>query len=1091
MTTSVALTRVQEETAAAAAAVMQASRPKLNLSSGVSARMAQYHEAAAAVDAKPTRKALGDRTNSLSALVVDTKLALANGKMNAAPPPSTNDAPAATDTAAPAAIAAAPPTVVAPGEVDSTGVLTPRAAAAPVPQAAVVAPTLVITPRAVDPAATARLHSLVITNATLEASPRPAGRPVESPATTKAIAIAESRLAYVEAREESGLLSARTIATMKAEALVAAAEAYHTHRAGGDETDARRRPTRPLRGGASFKPSVIEQIEGTLRHRDPATDVMGAPLVLDGETIDDLKRQHDAAAAAAAPRLAAQKQAAAAEEAAVTDGELGAPSVDLVSSLRGGGTPEPRNYWEVKMVELYQVAIARCLKKPHESWRASCGPLGNRANIIAALRRLDDEEAKQRVRTLQGPPPPTPETLGYALSTPFAGRTTPAAATPAATLPAKVAATLAATPAATLAATPASTLPATPAATPLACGLSTGLGISAALSTPVGGSVSPYAHAAWSEKERPAPAPSGTAVAPHDAYVAALFPATSAASSPATGGTDTEATDTDASSPESAPAAAVMAVAGAKTAPSAKTPGSRRSEKKPRARPLRAGDSPLKLRIKRGLGMSTASPRSKAASIARLSAADAAAVHAAKQAGVKVRKARVTGASSSDEEGADEGLEKPPTTRIQMGDKSFVVQYRHLPRASDKPGVAPMATEALATEVLAKEVVAASVAAAVAKKVAKAAAVAEVATSKVSNLREDEDLFASIPDATAMAETMPQKSKRAVPKRRLNLAERRGGSHRSFRAVNAKAVAAEEAEAVPKQVEVLQEVEGVEVYSLAAGVATSLDAKAAGRGPSPAASSGRRSPGTADAIRLDLLDEMESALDSHRSESGGLSVRRAALSDEATGAAGAAGISAERAAILSSLSFLSADSHCEGAESGAESPPPNAPLPALSLPALRVPAGQRESAPPLQPLALGSLAAAALPAGVLASPRGTVSPRASPRRRAGVSPRAANALGGLVTPRGTVLALATPRAVVASIAKSGRRLMANARGKQSSWVWKSKPAPEAKPATTSSTRAALPTLAESPLHADSPLATPAGAPADYPKPATSGWFVKW
>jgi len=294
----------------AAAEVMKASRPKLALSKDVSTRMQKYTESAAAVDAPPTRRALGNRTNSLNSLTLNTKMALDAGKQVGN---------------GHASLAADAPAIATPAE----------------PQ--------VGTPRMVDPVAVARLHSLALTNAMFLKSPQPAKARVqnpwdtEAPATAKAAQIAEARLAYVEAREATGLVSPRTIATMKAEALAEAAEMYHTHRsmntspqtiesdshpsatipaaeaetallppvvqaaydasaktAAEDEAAAGHAPVAAPRGVVSSSPcvkpaarrkSIIDKFAGSLKQRDPTTDRFGVPLVDTAPLVSPLKKK--------------------------------------------------------------------------------------------------------------------------------------------------------------------------------------------------------------------------------------------------------------------------------------------------------------------------------------------------------------------------------------------------------------------------------------------------------------------------------------------------------------------------------------------------------------------------------------------------------------------------------------------------------------------------------------------------------------------------------------------------------------------------------------------------------------------------------
>jgi len=307
---TVSLSLVREETMLAAAEVMKASRPKLALSKDVSTRMQKYTESAAAVDAPPTRRALGNRTNSLNSLTLNTKMALDAGKQVGN---------------GHASLAADAPAIATPAE----------------PQ--------VGTPRMVDPVAVARLHSLALTNAMFLKSPQPAKARVqnpwdtEAPATAKAAQIAEARLAYVEAREATGLVSPRTIATMKAEALAEAAEMYHTHRsmntspqtiesdshpsatipaaeaetallppavqaaydasaktAMEDEAAAGPAPVAAPRGVVSSSPcvkpaarrkSIIDKFAGSLKQRDPTTDRFGVPLVDTAPLVSPLKKK--------------------------------------------------------------------------------------------------------------------------------------------------------------------------------------------------------------------------------------------------------------------------------------------------------------------------------------------------------------------------------------------------------------------------------------------------------------------------------------------------------------------------------------------------------------------------------------------------------------------------------------------------------------------------------------------------------------------------------------------------------------------------------------------------------------------------------
>ena len=149
----------------------------------------------------------------------------------------------------------------------------------------------------VSPSATARLHALAVANGLLMTSPPAAPQPrkmIENHVTpsAKAVRVAEVGLAKAEALEANGELSDRSVATMKAEALAAAAREY--------------------------RKAIVE--------------------------------------------------AAASEE----------------KTARG-----LINYWELRMEQLRSLAIERGIKTEDASWRECVGGNGNRANIIAALKRAD------------------------------------------------------------------------------------------------------------------------------------------------------------------------------------------------------------------------------------------------------------------------------------------------------------------------------------------------------------------------------------------------------------------------------------------------------------------------------------------------------------------------------------------------------------------------------------------------------------------------------------------------------------------------------------------------------------------------------
>ena len=86
------------------------------------------------------------------------------------------------------------------------------------------------------------------------------------------------------------------------------------------------------------------------------------------------------------------------------------------------GTPRSKHaanytaddYWSMKIEHLQCVAVARGIKKSGESWQACCGPLGNRVNIIAALRRYD----KARIHTTPGDRSPRTQPLNADYSSP-------------------------------------------------------------------------------------------------------------------------------------------------------------------------------------------------------------------------------------------------------------------------------------------------------------------------------------------------------------------------------------------------------------------------------------------------------------------------------------------------------------------------------------------------------------------------------------------------------------------------------------------------------------------------------------------------
>ena len=153
------------------------------------------------------------------------------------------------------------------------------------------APTPTIKPKITEESVS-RLHALALANASSPSGQEniaPAGpmtSPKAPPPTARARKIALHGVKYAEAR--SGVLSERTVASMKAEALEAAALEYHRQRALAPDTD----------------------------------------------------------------------------------------------------PPQP-GYWELRTERLRDLAIERGLKKPGQTWKEACGPMGNKANIISALRKLD------------------------------------------------------------------------------------------------------------------------------------------------------------------------------------------------------------------------------------------------------------------------------------------------------------------------------------------------------------------------------------------------------------------------------------------------------------------------------------------------------------------------------------------------------------------------------------------------------------------------------------------------------------------------------------------------------------------------------
>ena len=77
------------------------------------------------------------------------------------------------------------------------------------------------------------------------------------------------------------------------------------------------------------------------------------------------------------------------------------------------------DYWELKTADLQSLAISRGIKREGESWKACVGGMGNRANIIGALRRFDELEAARCLANLSpsapaAGPPKSPKKLAAA-----------------------------------------------------------------------------------------------------------------------------------------------------------------------------------------------------------------------------------------------------------------------------------------------------------------------------------------------------------------------------------------------------------------------------------------------------------------------------------------------------------------------------------------------------------------------------------------------------------------------------------------------------------------------------------------------------
>ena len=238
----------------------------------------------------------------------------------------------------------------------------------------------------IDAAATARLHALIMTNA--RASPRllngvaasttpsmgtPAGAspvaPTPPPAANKPLAtpgtqapptvvakrIAERGLAAAEMAEAKGQMSPREVAFLKAAALEQAASAYSA-RGGGT-----------ARGGGAEKAVAAEK---STRRRTP----LGK--------IDSNVNVQDEIVGLFSGRKPVNK---------------GPSPATKPLSKRGGGaaanlamTARALDYWDMRMEQLQSKAIKRGIKVPGKSWKECCGPIGSRANIIAALRKHDE-----------------------------------------------------------------------------------------------------------------------------------------------------------------------------------------------------------------------------------------------------------------------------------------------------------------------------------------------------------------------------------------------------------------------------------------------------------------------------------------------------------------------------------------------------------------------------------------------------------------------------------------------------------------------------------------------------------------------------
>lgn len=672
-------------------------------------------------------------------------------------------------------------------------------------------------------------------------------------------------------------------------------------------------------------------------------------------------------------------------------------NIALVASLRAA---ETHNYWDafiadlpfVREIALAQMSIfGRCLKRPMETMtpmRASLLTSDGRASILEAFQTLDEETdephhlSERRVGQLaELPPPPTPTGhpyLGYAIATPYAAAIRGAAAATPGTAKSSVASA-----ATTVAMTPSPrTAAAVPEHSPISLVLPLGFPHSPQTPVPMAEELSPTGRTPLSEGGITRMAGFVVQSAISSAVQSAVSSAVQSAVS--SGATSSVETISHGASGAAARDGAPEGAGAVASASRKKTPGSKPSKKagsvtKPRARPLRHGDSPLKIRLMGRLSLGLKAVGAVASDLtdeemAKLVTADGTAIEAPK----KLAAAASTPAAQSEQ------TTSPPTTRVKMGNQSFLVAYRHVPRLSDKPH------------------------------------------SVLANIPDKRQADESVPESgrplaepsvppTVMPPPAPPPTKRGMPKRRPNLADRIGMGMGSSRMRSLRGG--------PK---VAPSTEGVEVYSLTLGTTSTAESPGLAPGlegiePPP---SHRDAPGAhgPEAIRLELLNQaddlLSSALESSRSDAvEELTARRMTpRSDE----------------VLASLSFLheglAASHRSQYTTPGTDHHfrPNTTPARGRFVAALRLPGlGGARQPLPLNAAATAAATTAALPAGVLLSPRHSKSPRNSPRQ-------ISRGVGGLrlpsmLTPRNNCgstprnnAPMPTARTMLDGIAKSSR-----------------------------------------------------------------------